>query len=116
MSLKRIINVLGKLGLSQTDAKVYIYLAANGPNKARAIVDYLKINRGQVYKSLRRLQNKGATISSNEHPIKFIAVPFEDVLDILMKIKKEQAKILQESKEELISDFRTEKKKSNANN
>ena len=108
--------MLGKLGLSQTDAKVYIYLAANGPNKARAIVDYLKINRGQVYKSLRRLQNKGATISSNEHPIKFIAVPFEDVLDILMKIKKEQARILQESKEELISDFRTEKKKSNANN
>ena len=108
--------MLGKLGLSQTDAKVYIYLAANGPNKARAIVDYLKINRGQVYKSLRRLQNKGATISSNEHPIKFIAVPFEDVLDILMKIKKEQAKILQGSKEALISDFRTEKKKSNASN
>jgi sugar-specific transcriptional regulator TrmB len=102
--------VLGKLGLAQTDAKVYVYLAANGPNKARAIVDYLKINRGQVYKSLRRLQNKGATISSNEHPIKFSAVPFEDVLDMLMKIKKEQAKILQESKEELIANFQTEKR------
>jgi sugar-specific transcriptional regulator TrmB len=108
--------VLGKLGLSQTDAKVYIYLAVNGPNKARAIVDYLKVNRGQVYKSLRCLENKGATISSNEHPIRFSAVPFEDVLDILMKIKKEQAKLLQESKEGLISDFRTEKKKSNASN
>jgi sugar-specific transcriptional regulator TrmB len=108
--------VLGKLGLSQTDAKVYIYLAANGPNKARAIIDYLNINRGQVYKSLRRLQNKGATISSNEHPIKFSAVPFEDVLDMLMKIKKEQAKILRDCKEELISDFRTEKKKSNVSN
>ena len=116
MSLKRIINVLGKLGLSQTDAKVYIYLAANGPNKARAIVDYLKVNRGQVYKSLRRLQNKGAAITSNEHPVKFSAVPFEDVLDILMKIKTEQAKVLQASKEELILDFRTEKKKSNNSN
>ena len=108
--------MLGKLGLSQTDAKVYIYLATNGPNKARAIVDYLKINRGQVYKSLRRLQNKGATISSNEHPIKFSAVPFEDLLDMLMKIKKEQAKILRDCKEELISEFRIEKKKANASN
>ena len=116
MSLKRIINVLAKLGLTQTDAKVYVYLAANGPNKARAIVDYIKINRGQVYKSLRRLQNKGATISSNEHPIKFSAVPFEDVLDMLMKIKKEQAKILQESKEELIANFQTEKKKAKDSN
>jgi sugar-specific transcriptional regulator TrmB len=108
--------VLGSLGLSQTDAKVYIYLATNGPKKARAIIDYLNNNRGQVYKSLRRLQNKGATVSSNEHPIKFSAVPFEDVLDMLMKIKKEQAEILRDCKEELILDFRTEKKKSNVSN
>jgi sugar-specific transcriptional regulator TrmB len=108
--------VLDKLDLSQTDAKVYIHLASNGPKKARAIVDYLNINRGQVYKSLRRLQNKGATVSSNEHPIKFSAVPFEDVLDMLMKIKKEQAEILRDYKEELISDFRIEKKKANASN
>jgi sugar-specific transcriptional regulator TrmB len=104
------------LGLSQTDAHVYIYLATNGPNKARTIVDYLKVNKGQVYKSLSRLQNKGVTIASNERPIEFSAVPFEDVLDMLMKIKKEQAKVLQAIKEELISDFQTEKKKSKDNN
>ena len=116
MSLKRIIKVLASLGLSQTDAHVYIYLATNGPNKVRTIVDYLNVNRRQVYKSLKRLQKKGVTIASDERPIEFSAVPFEDVLDILMKIKKEQARILQASKEELISDFRTEKKKSNAGN
>jgi sugar-specific transcriptional regulator TrmB len=95
---------------------VYIYLATNGPNKARTIVDYLKVNKGQVYKSLSRLQNKGVTIASNERPIEFSAVPFEDVLDMLMKIKKEQAKVLQAIKEELISDFQTEKKKSKDSN
>jgi sugar-specific transcriptional regulator TrmB len=116
LSLKRIIKVLASLGLSQTDAQVYIYLATNGPNKARAIFDYLNVNRGQVYKSLKRLQNKGTIISSDEHPIEFSAVPFEDVLDMLMKIRKEQAKVLQASREELILDFRTEKKKSNASN
>jgi sugar-specific transcriptional regulator TrmB len=116
LSLKRIIKVLASLGLSQTDAQIYIYLATNGSNKARAIVDYLNINRGQVYKSLKRLQSKGTIISSDEHPIEFSALPFEHVLDMLMKIKKEQAKILQESKEALIADFRSEKKKSNASN
>ena len=116
MSLKRIIKVLASLSLSQTDAQVYIYLATNGPNKARAIVDYLNVNRGQVYKSLKRLQNKGVAIASDERPIEFSAVPFEDVLDILMKIKKEQAKVLQAIKKELLLDFRTERKKSNASN
>lgn len=116
MSLERIIKVLENLGLSQTDAHVYIYLATNGPNKARTIIDCLNINRGKVYKSLKRLQNKGVTIASDESPTEFSAVPFEDALDILMEIKKEQAKVWQAIKEELISDFRTEKKKSNASN
>jgi len=108
--------VLGKLGLSQTDAEVYIYLATNGPKKAKAMVNYLDINREQVYRSLKRLQNRGITISNDEHPIKFSAVPFEEVLDMLLKLKKEEAKVLQESKEELISDFKTEKKKSTVSN
>jgi sugar-specific transcriptional regulator TrmB len=116
LSLKRIIKVLGNLGLSQTDAQVYIYLATNGANKARTIVDYLNVNRGQVYKSLKRLQKKRVTIASDEHPIEFSAVPFEDVLDMLMKIKKEQAKVLQAIKEELILDFQTEKKKAKDSN
>jgi sugar-specific transcriptional regulator TrmB len=106
LSLKRIIKVLASLGLSQTDAQVYIYLATNGPNKARAIVDDLNVNRGQVYQSLKRLQNKGVTIASDERPIEFSAVPFEDVLDLLMEIKKEQAQALQESRKEVLASWR----------
>jgi len=33
-------------------------------------------------------------------------VPFEDVLDLLMEIKKEQAQALQESRKEFLSSWR----------
>jgi sugar-specific transcriptional regulator TrmB len=106
MSLERIIKSLESLGLSQTDAQVYIYLATTGPKKARDVIKALKINKRQVYRSLKRLQNKGITVTNNERPFLFSAVPFEEVLDLLMEIKKEQAQALQESRKEFLSNWR----------
>jgi sugar-specific transcriptional regulator TrmB len=106
MSLERIIKSLESLGLSQTDAQVYIYLATTGPKKARDVIKALTINKRQVYRSLKRLQNKGITVTNNERPFLFSAVPFEEVLDLLMEIKKEQAQALQESRKEFLSNWR----------
>jgi sugar-specific transcriptional regulator TrmB len=106
MSLERIIKSLESLGLSQTDAQVYIYLATTGPKKARDVIKALTINKRQVYRSLKRLQNKGITVTKNERPFLFSAVPFEEVLDLLMEIKKEQAQALQESRKEFLSNWR----------
>jgi sugar-specific transcriptional regulator TrmB len=114
LSLERIFKALVSLGLSLTDAQIYVYLATVGPAKAIRIINYHKINKRRVYRSLKRLQDKGITTASDDCPFEFSAVPFEEVLDLLMEIKKEQAKALQASKEELISDLRTEEKKSNA--
>jgi sugar-specific transcriptional regulator TrmB len=114
LSLERILKALVSLGLSQTDAQIYIYLAREGPAKARNIINGLTINERQVYRSLKRLQNKGITIANDERPFEFTAVPFEMVLDILMEVKRETAKALQASKEELISDLRAEEKKSSS--
>jgi len=106
LSLERILKALVSLGLSQTDAQIYIYLAAEGPAKARNIINDLTINKRQIYRSLKRLQNKGITIANDERPFEFSAVPFEEVLDLLMEIKKEQAQTLQESKKEFLSSWR----------
>ena len=116
MSLERILTALMSLGLSQTDAQIYIYLATEGPAKARNIINRLTINERQVYRSLKRLRNKGIAIINDERPFEFSAVPFEELLDLLMEIKKEQAKALQTGKEELISDLQAEEKKFNASN
>jgi sugar-specific transcriptional regulator TrmB len=114
LSLERVLKALESLGLSRIDSQVYVYLATSGPKKAKDMINALTINKRQVYRSLTRLQNKGIALTNDERPFLFSAVPFEDVIDLLMEIKKEQAKALQASKEELVSDFRTEEKKSNS--
>jgi sugar-specific transcriptional regulator TrmB len=114
LSLERVLKALESLGLSQSDAQVYIYLATTGPKKVRELVNTLAMGKRQVYRSLKRLRDKGIAITNDEHPVELSAVPFDKVLDLLMEIKKEQAKALQASKEELVSDFRTEEKKSNS--
>jgi sugar-specific transcriptional regulator TrmB len=102
--------------LSSTQAIQRSICASGCPKKARAIIEDLMVNRGQVYKSLKRLQAKGITGATEDHPLKFSAIPFEEVLDLLLEVKKDQAKSLQASKEELIADFRNEKKKSKIGN
>jgi sugar-specific transcriptional regulator TrmB len=114
LSLERIIKSLVGLGLSQSDAQVYIYLATTGPKKARDMFDALAINKRQVYRSLKRLRNKGIATINDERPFEFTALPFDMVLDLLMEVKREAAKALQASRDELISDLRAEEKKSNS--
>jgi len=79
------------------DAEVYLYLATGEPKKGREISNELKINRMQLYRSLRELQSKGMVNASSEYPARFSAVLFNMVLELLIKAKKEQAKTLQAS-------------------
>ena len=116
MSLERVLKALIGLGLSQTDAEVYVHLATAGPATARTIVNNLTINKRQIYRSLEVLQKKGIAYRTHKHPKEFSALSFERALDLLLEVKKEQAKSLEASKAELISDFQTEKKKSNTSN
>jgi sugar-specific transcriptional regulator TrmB len=111
LSLERIIKTLVSLGLSQTDARVYINLAAEGPATARDMINSLTIKKRQIYRSLERLQNKGIAICNNDFPSEFSVIAFEEVLNLLLELKEEQARSLQASKTELILDFRAEKEK-----
>ena len=110
MSWERIFKALVSLGLSEIDARVYIHLATKGPALARDIMKELMVKNRQVYRSLRKLQDKGTVRTNNEHPARFSALPFEEVVDMLIELKEGQAKTLQESREELISSWQTNKR------
>jgi sugar-specific transcriptional regulator TrmB len=116
LSLERIIKALVGLGLTQTDAEIYVHLATVGPATARIIVNSLTINKRQIYRSLKALQQKSIASGSEEYPAEFSVVSFEKALDLLLEVKKEQTKSLEASKAELIADFQTEKKKSKESN
>jgi sugar-specific transcriptional regulator TrmB len=106
LSVKRIKGALVNLGLSETDAEIYIYLYTNGSNNARNIICNLDLGKGQAYRSLKRLQLQRITTSSGGFPSVFSAVSFELVLDLLLNAKKEQINSLKASKG-LLSSWRS---------
>ena len=107
MSLERVFKALLSLDLSQTDAKVYVFLALTGPKNTLNIVNNLKISKQQISQSILNLQNKGVIISDLENQSEFSALPFEKALDLLIKTEKTKTQILKETKKSLLSDWKT---------
>jgi sugar-specific transcriptional regulator TrmB len=99
-------KTLMNLGFSEKDTQVYLFLAAEGPKKARDMAEALNLCTSQLYRVLKKLQINGVIIASSEYPTRFSAVLFNQVLDLLAKTKKEQIKALKASKEELLSSWR----------
>ena len=112
MSLERIFKTLVSLGLSEPDARVYIFLALKGPKETNSIVNNLKINKQQIIQSLRNLQNKDIIVVDIEKHNTFSALPFEEALKLLIKTEKEQTKI---KKENLLLNWKTMLTKNSAN-
>jgi len=106
VSLERVIKTIKDLGLSENDAQVYVFLALNGPHKAKEITEKMNVYKKQLYRSLDNLKNRDVVKATVDFPAVFSAVPFEVVLDLLAEIKKEQAQALQEVKEDLLSSWR----------
>ena len=101
-SLKIIENTFLKFGLSRNEIRVYIYLARSGMCKAREISDALSLHRTETYRILRDLEKRGLISSVLEKPLKFIAAPFEEAIDTLIKAKKLKIQLLERKKQNLI--------------
>jgi sugar-specific transcriptional regulator TrmB len=104
-------KTLIKLGFTETDAQVYIYLTTEGPRKAKDIAEALNLHRQKLYCTLKNLQNKAIVNASLEHPAQFSAVLFEKILDRLIEAKMEQQQALADNKKELLATWRTITKK-----
>jgi sugar-specific transcriptional regulator TrmB len=102
-----VLRTLEGFGLKRIDAEVYVYLAKKGPQKGLDVADALKIRKQQLYLILKNLQSRGVVIASPEHPALFSAVAFEKLLDLLVEANMEQAKAIKETKEELLSSWRS---------
>ncbi len=106
MSNERIIKALKGLGLSNIDVQVYVLLAKDGPHTEKEIAKMLELQERQVHRSLKSLQRIEIVKAIGRHPVQYFAVPFKDVIDLFIEVKKEQAKNMQKSKEELLSSWR----------
>ena len=103
LSQEKVLKKLRDLGLTRIDSKIYIYLAKNGPQKGKDLSKALKVQKQQVYSSLKKLQSKAVVSATLEHPARFSAVPFENVLDLFIKAKLQEAQTIQHEKSKLLS-------------
>jgi len=94
-------EMLMKLGLSQNESKVYIYLNKNGSKKAKEIAQNQKIARTQTYHLLTELQNRGIVTVISDRITKYEGIEFERVLDILINNELKRIEDLQLMRSEL---------------
>jgi sugar-specific transcriptional regulator TrmB len=100
-------KALKSLGLAETEANVYVYLAKKGPLEEKDLAKTLKLTERHICFSLERLLTKGMVSAIPERSTKYSAIGFEKVLDQFMKATQKQAKALQESREEILLAWRS---------
>ena len=116
MSLERVLKALQSLGLSQTEARIYVFLEKNGSRKSIDIAQALKLHTKALTRDLRNLQDKQIVKASAQKTVEFSAVYFEKTIDLLIETKKEQALVWQEGKKELLKTWRSLIEKESSNN
>lgn len=76
-----IIASLEKLGLSEQEAAIFVFLAQSGPAKAPQIQAALAINKLAAYRALKRLTDGGFVITYGDKRLqKYAAVPLQKVV------------------------------------
>lgn len=106
MSEETIKEVLNEFGLTEREAEVYIFLAKHGVQKGGAISKQTKMPKALVYRILKSLERKGVVESTLEFPARFTAVPFEAVLELNIRTKRDEAASIEERKNSLLEDWR----------
>ena len=101
-ALKSIDQALSRFKLSKNEVRVYLYLARFGAHKAQSVAEALGVHRTEAYKILRRLENQGLISRVMERPMKFVAVPFETVLNNLIEERRQRIYKMEQQKTELL--------------
>ena len=93
---------LVQMGLPRNEAKVYLFLAKTGERKARDVSDALSLYRTETYRLLRNLERKGLILPVLEKPLKFIAIPLEKAIDILIETRRMEIIEFEQKKKQII--------------
>ena len=96
---------LKDFGLTEKEGEIYLFLAKRGAQKTGQIAKHLKKNKGLIYRILKNLQQKGVVEKTLESPTRYIAVPFEKVIDSYIKLRRQEAAQIEKAKNTLLSDW-----------
>jgi sugar-specific transcriptional regulator TrmB len=99
------IKGIASLGLTRSEAEIYIYLAKHGPQKARNIAEALKMNKQLLYRYLRGLRSKEIVKGSFERPAYFSAVALVRSLEKLIDMHLETFKAIEKEKDDILNQW-----------
>jgi sugar-specific transcriptional regulator TrmB len=112
---KKDIEVLKRAGLSVTQARVYLALVNLEKSKITAIADFANIDRGNCYRTIESLVEMGLITRIIGRPNKYVAIPLNKCISILLKNKQKNFLDLEIASYDLINRFKgkTKIKKTN---
>ena len=96
------IGLLNDLGLSPSQAKVYLALVKIGSQTARHTYKVAQVARQDIYRVLIELQQLGLVEKIVTSPAKFKALPIQDGVSILLQHRSKETSDLQERVSELV--------------
>ncbi len=96
------VEVLGGLGLSGRQARVYLALLRTGDAKVRSVAALTTIDRQEVYRVLDGLQQLGLVQQNVTVPASYSAVPIEDAVRLLLEDRHGELQFVSQRAERLI--------------
>jgi sugar-specific transcriptional regulator TrmB len=96
-------QLLKDFGLTQTEADIYLFLSKHGSSKGTEMAKRIKKDKAQIYHTLKTLQAKGLVESTIEAPVRFTPVPFDNVVESIIKAKRDEAAKIESTKQELLT-------------
>lgn len=103
MTQEWMLKTLVTLGFRWCDAEVYVFLALKGAHNASAIAEAIRTYEQQVYHTLKRLQNQKIVSETSDLPTHFTALPFDKLLDLLVKANLQEAKQIEQNKDNILA-------------
>lgn len=81
---------LSRLGLTDQQSKIYVFLAKKGAKKASEVAKFLNFPRTHTYNLLNSLQKRGLVSCTMHYPIRFVATPLDSAVKTLLDMEKQR--------------------------
>jgi hypothetical protein len=101
--------VLNKLGFTIAQSKIYLAFSKLGSSTAKEAAKTAQLDRGEAYRLISALEEKGFLQRILVSPLKFKAIPIEDLLPILIQNKKDEISLIEKETNQLIQRNATKK-------
>jgi sugar-specific transcriptional regulator TrmB len=99
------VQTIVKLGLSISQAKIFLTLICMGAANAKQICQTVKMDNADVYRHLEALQKKGLVEKVLKFPYEYKAIALNESLKILMKEKDEEDRRIQRKAKALLKNL-----------